>query len=309
VLYGISGRDCTLVISNLSTYASGIPVYEYTWLEMPLLRDIAVPLSFFTNPIKSVGADTYATIATTIVPARTLSATFLLQSTQLTNQVLFPFSLYSVKGLPPFLKQKLILVFRKPFENDIVTAEIPEAVPTRWELQVRDNNVATVTITWSFNTVNFYDRAMPVLISINPDDEFVTIRNVITSFNPDIIPPHGVRGLTFRVNVPVSWRHRINIHPTKIAYDFSINRWDVELQLTFSPDSPLWMMRQVELLPSTDAYEVSFSLIPQDGVSRVFYLTPPVRLETGNTSVRVEGPVETTVTLRAMGFSTEVFLI
>jgi hypothetical protein len=77
MLYGISGRDCTVIINNWSTYASGIRVEEYTWYEMPPLREISIPLSFFTAPVKSIGAETYATIATTTVPPRTISATFL----------------------------------------------------------------------------------------------------------------------------------------------------------------------------------------------------------------------------------------
>lgn len=310
MLYGISGRDCTVVINNWSTYASGIPAQQYVWGEMPPLREITVPLSFFTSPIKSIGADTYATIATTVVPPRTLSATFLLQSRQLLNPVLFPFMPRPISGLLPFYKQGLRIIFIKPFMNDYAVMEIPEAVPTRWELVIRENNPATVTITWSFNTANLYDRIIPALNSIDPNDEFITIRNVVIEAVLPDLPAHGVRGISFRVNAPVTWRHRVGLHPRKIAFDFSVGRWDVELQLNLTPDAHLWLGRQIELASSSPFYDaIAFSLVPQAGLSRRIQLIPPIRLSEGNMSVRVEGSLEPTVTFRAIDFNSEVVMV
>jgi hypothetical protein len=309
MLYGISGRDCTVIINNWSTYASGIRVEEYTWYEMPPLREISIPLSFFTAPVKSIGAETYATIATTTVPPRTISATFLLQSKQLLNPVLFPFMFRPVSGLPPFYKQGLRVVFVKPFMNNYAVMEIPEAVPTRWELQIRENNPATVSITWSFNTANLYDRTIPALYSIDPNDEFITIRSVIIETDPPHLPPHGVRAITFRINAPVSWRHRVGLYPDKVAYDFTINRWEVELQLTLTPDAHLWLGRQIELAPASQPYIVTFDLIPQEGLSRRFQLVPYARLSEGSMTVRVESPLEPTVTFRSIDFVSEVVRI
>jgi hypothetical protein len=51
MLYGISGRDCAVILTNWSTYASGISVEEYSWLELPLLREVAIPLSFSQHPL------------------------------------------------------------------------------------------------------------------------------------------------------------------------------------------------------------------------------------------------------------------
>ncbi len=309
MLYGISGRDCTVIINNWSTYASGVPVSELTWHEMPPLREISVPLSFFTAPIKSIGADTFATIATTTVPPRTISATFLLQSKQLLNPVLFPFMFRPISGLPPFYKQGLRVVFAKPFMSNYAVMEIPEAVPTRWELQIRENNPATVSITWSFNTANLYDKIIPALYSIDPNDEFITIRNVVIETNPPHLPPHGVRAITFRINAPVSWRHRVGLHPAKVAYDFTINRWEVELQLTLTPDAHLWLGRQIELAPASQPYIVTFDIIPEEGFSRRFQLVPYARLSEGSMAVRVESPLEPTVTFRSIDFISEVVRI
>jgi hypothetical protein len=309
MLYGISGRDCTVIINNWSTYASDIRVEEYTWYEMPPLREISIPLSFFTAPIKSIGAETYATIATTLVPPRTISATFLLQSKQLLNPILFPFMPRSISGLPPFYKQGLRIVFAKPFMSNYAVMEIPEAVPTRWELQIRENNPATVSITWSFNTANLYDKTIPALYSIDPNDEFITIRNITIETNPPYLPPHGARAITFRINAPVSWRHRVGLYPDKVAYDFTINRWEVELQLTLTPDAHLWLGRQIELAPATQPYIVTFNLIPQEGLSRRFQLVPYARLSEGSMTVRVESPLEPTVTFQSINFISEVVQI
>jgi hypothetical protein len=309
MLYGISGRDCTVIINNWSTYASGVRVEEYTWYEMPPLREVTIPLSFFTAPIKSIGAETYATIATTIVPPRTISATFTLQSKQLLNPILFPFTPRSISGLPPFYKQSLRIVFVKPFMNNYAVMEIPEAVPTRWELQIRENNPATVSITWSFNTVNLYDKTIPTLYSIDPNDEFITIRSVIIETEPPDLPAHGVRAITFRINAPVSWRHRIALSPNKVAYDLTINRWEVELQLTLTPDAHLWLGRQIELSPASQPYIVTFNLIPQEGLSRRFRLVPYARLNEGSMAVRVESLLEPTVTFQSIDFISEVVRI
>ena len=306
MLYGISGKDCAVILTNWSTYASGISVEEYSWLELPLLREVAIPVSFFTVPVRSVGMDTYATIATGLVPSRTLTATFFLQAKQLLNPVLFPFPYRPTSGLPPFYKQGVRVVFVKPFMNDYAVMEIPEAIPTRWELQIREGNPATVSITWTFNTANLYDKQIPTLVSVDPNDEFITIRNVLVSFDPENIPPHGIRGLTFRINASVSWQHRIGIYSNKIAYDLSINRWDVEVQFELTPDASLWFGRQIELQPETGFYSVQFTLFSELGVSRRFQLVPYARFSEGNIGIRTEGSLSPTVTMRSLDFITEV---
>jgi len=306
MLYGISGRDCAVILANWSTYASGISVEEYSWLELPLLREVAIPLSFFTTPIKSLGADTYAVVAASLVPARTLTATFILQAKQLLNPVLFPFPFRPTSGLPPFYKQGVRVVFVKPFMDDYAVMEIPEAIPTRWELQIRESNPATVSITWTFNTANLYDKRIPTLVSVDPNDEFITIRNVLVSFDPENIPPHGIRGLTFRINASVSWQHRIGIYSDKIAYDLSINRWEVEVQFELTPDASLWFGRQIELQPETGVYSVQFALLSEEGFGRRFQLVPYARFSEGNIGIRTEGSLSPTVTMRSLDFITEV---
>ena len=303
MLYGLSGRDCTIIVSNWSSYASDGRATEVPWLVMPLVREIAVPLSFFTVPVKSVGADTYATIATGVVPPRNLSATFFLQASHLTNPVLFPFMGRPVGGFPPFYKQRLRVAFVNPLvAGSSVVIDIPEAVPTRWEFQARGNNPATVSITWSFNTANLIDTTLPVLSAVNPNDEFITIRSIALNFDPPHVPPHGIVGADVRINAPVTWRHRVGISPLKVANDFSINRWDVELQLTLSPDAVLWLGRNIEFQPHTGVYQIMMTIYPEEGVPTTF-LFYSARLGEGNTSVRVEGALEATVSLRALDFS------
>jgi hypothetical protein len=303
MLYGLSGRDCTIIVSNWSSYASDGQAMEFPWLAMPLVREVSVPLSFFTVPVKSVGADTYATIATGVVPPRNLSATFFLQASHLTNPVLFPFMERPVGGFPPFYKQRLRVAFVNPFATgSFVVIDIPEAVPTRWEFQVRENNPATISITWAFNMANIIDTPLPVLSVVNPNDEFITIRSIALSFDPPHVPPHGIVGANVRINAPVTWRHRIGISPVKAANDFSINRWEIELQLSLAPDAVLWLGRNVEFQPHTAVYRIRMTIHPEEGVPTIFSFYP-ARLSEGSTSVRVEGALETTVSLRALDFS------
>jgi hypothetical protein len=303
MLYGLSGRDCTIIVSNWSSYASDGRAREFPWPVMPLVREITVPLSFFTVPVKSVGADTYATIATGVIPPRTLSATFFLQASHLTNPVLFPFTKYPVSFFPPFYMQHLRVAFVNPFAGgSFVVVDIPKAVPTRWEFQVRENTPATISITWAFNMANLVDTTLPLLSVVDPNDEFITIRNIALSFDPPHVPPHGIVGATVRINVPVAWRHRVEISPFKFANDFSINRWDVELQFELSPDAVLWLWRSVEFQPHTGVYRVVMTLYPEEAVPATFSFYS-VRLSEGSTSVRVEGSLEATVSLRALDFS------
>lgn len=312
MLYGISGRDCSVVIINWNTHAYvTTPSFVYT-AYMPLLSEITIPLSSFATPIPSVGTDTVATIAATTIEPRTISATFILQADHLANPFIFPFADRSQVGLIPFFKQGLHILMRKPPTYNIASFYIPEAIVSSWVLEIPENRPATVTITWSFNTVNLLDVTNPILNHVNPNAEFITIRNVSIESDSSVfpIPAHGVRSLTFRINANVQWLHRVGLFPppNKPAYEYTYNRWEVSLELTLSPDAVNWFGRHLETLSEIPPFNFSFVIRPVDATlaASAFRLVPYARLISGRWTAQIAANITPVVSLAAPDFFWEV---
>lgn len=293
MMIGLSGKDATIVLSLWNTYSEFLTDRNEMILPVrPLLRDITVPLSFFSTPLTAVGVDTVVSYPTFLVEPRNLNASFILQSNQLGFDHLFPFMTRERLGIPPFFPYRLRLVLRDPYQYVYKSATVDFAFVNRWEISVPENAPITVSLGWAFNSVNLEPLESPILYSVLVNDELLTIRNVSVVFGGEMpfeIPSDGIRGLNLRVDVNLRWLYRIFYLPQyRWANDAVVNSWQIQLDLTLTPDAMRWFGYHLERQYSLPDFTCSIYINSQSPTpNSVAFDLYRLKLLSGDTSVRV----------------------